>query len=340
MLTLTNSAAKTYRACHKLFFFEYVEGYRPVSVAPELRTGTLGHRGLERLWLTRDIEDACAAIDAHSLALGLDDFEREKSRRLMVGYAARWNDSDVEQYDVLGVEEEFEGPLVNPETGAASKTWRVGGKLDAIVRERSSGRIYLVEHKTSSEAIGPGSDYWARLTLDPQISNYLAGARWLAPRLGFNPQDVAGVLYDVIGKPAIRPLTATPAEERKYTKPTKQNPEPRLYANQRETDETPEEFGARVSQALAADPDRYFRRGEVVRLESEVREAAQDLWQTAVQIKDARRLKLWSRNPDACMRYGRRCPFLDVCLRQASLDDDTRFRRAATMNEELSNNAA
>jgi hypothetical protein len=226
---------------------------------------------------------------------------------------------------VLAVEAEFSGPLRNPSTDAASKTWQRAGKLDAVVEV--AGRVYVVEHKTTSEDIAPGADYWARLQIDAQVSNYIAGARCL----GFEP---AGVIYDVVRKPGGGPLKATPLESRKYTKATAKEPS-RLYAGQRETDETPEAYYERLNATIGADLEGYYARALVVRLEAEEREAEADLWQTGVQIRDARRLRVWPRNADACVRYGRKCEFFEVCTGAASLDDPTRYRRAETPHEEL-----
>lgn len=330
---LSTTAVRKYRACPRSFLYEQEMGYRPAFVDQARGFGTRWHGGLENYWnaamsgLPRVawLDSALAAV------LGEEDhFERSKLETLLVGYDARWGDADAERWEVLGVETEFVGPLINPATGAESRTWRLGGKLDVLVRERATGRVYIIEHKTSSEDVTPGSDYWVRLTLDSQVSNYLTGARWLAARHGFDASAIAGVIYDVVAKPGQRPLRATPEESRKYTR------EGKLYANQRERDETPAEYRARLMDAIGENPERYFARGEIVRLDDEVREAAQDLWQTAGQIRDARRLKVWPRNPDACNRYGRTCEFLPVCLGTGSLDDATRYRRAERANEELS----
>jgi hypothetical protein len=104
---------------------------------------------------------------------------------MLRGYDARWLEDTV-LYDVLAVEEEFSTPLVNPETGSASRTWTLGGKVDAIVREKATGRVLLVEHKTTSEAIGPGSEYWRRLRIDAQVSIYFDGAAAILSRLGLS----------------------------------------------------------------------------------------------------------------------------------------------------------
>jgi PD-(D/E)XK nuclease superfamily len=173
--------------------------------------------------------------------------------------------------------------------------------------------LYVMEHKTSSEDIGPGSIYWRKLTLDSQVSNYLVGAR----ALGHEP---VGVIYDVLRKPALEPMMATPVEARKYTKPTKTEPS-RLYASQRESDEAPLDYRDRLLEDIAARPDHYYQRGVVVRLEEEEREAAHDTWQTAVAIRDARASGVWPRNVDSCQQYHRMCEYWPVCSGETTLDD-------------------
>lgn len=278
---------------------------------------------------------ALAAVSAEA-----DPFDLARARALLLGYDARWSEEPLE---VLAVEVEFRAPMVNPATGAASRTFDLGGKIDAIARHLPSGRVMLVEHKTSSEDIGPGSDYWRRLRLDAQISTYFRGARALG-------HDVEGCIYDVIAKPALRPA-AVPLLDEQGTKIVLDANGERVRTKDgkkwRETGdaaagyvlqtrpETPEEFEARLCEAIAAHPAGFYARGEVMRLEDDERDAAADTWATARALADAGRLQRYPRNPEACMRYGRTCEFFDPCSGVASLDDVTRFRRASSPHEEL-----
>lgn len=251
-----------------------------------------------------------------------DPFDLARAEAMLRGYHARWCD---EAYEVIAVEAEFRAPLINPETGASSRTWQRGGKLDVVVREASGPRrLGVVEHKTASEDITPGSPYWRKLRMDGQVSGYFLGA----DALGF-PAEFC--LYDVLAKPALRPYKATPIEDRKFKK------DGTLYASQRTEDETPEAFRDRCLEAIIADPNAYFRRGEVVRLEAEAEEALFDDWQTAQQMREGERLRRFPRNPDACFKWGRACDFFDVCSGEASIEDPARFRRSEHVNPELEN---
>lgn len=325
---VTNSEIKTYRRCAREHHYAYRLGYRPTLIAEALRVGSLLHLGLEaywrhwEYWATDSDQALFAAWDAMR-PWAIDGFDAARAEQLMRGYHARWQGQHrVDAFEVLGVELEFRAPLVNPATSAASRTFELGGKLDALIR-RSNGRVYLVEHKTTSEDIGAGSTYWQRLQLDAQVSMYYAGAR----SLGY---DVAGCDYDVVGKPKIRPLKATPLESRQF----KRNGE--LYANQRAENETVEQFEARLTEEIAANGDRYYQRGVVVRLDAEERDAGFDVWQVLRVMRESELAQRYPRNPEACMRWGRACDYFGVCTGTATLDDPHDFRHVEHVHEELS----
>jgi hypothetical protein len=179
---LSSTRAKDARACQRLHKYKFLDGYRPAEEAEPLRFGSLVHEGLKGWWLapTDRLTAAMAAIGGEA-----EPYDRARAEAMLRGYDARWLEDTV-LYDVLAVEEEFSTPLVNPETGSASRTWTLGGKVDAIVREKATGRVLLVEHKTTSEAIGPGSEYWRRLRIDAQVSIYFDGAAAILSRLGLS----------------------------------------------------------------------------------------------------------------------------------------------------------
>lgn len=325
---LTNSRIKVARACLREHHYRYTLGIRPAQDADELRFGSLMHLALEQWFLATQqgvlgderLNRALAALEVEK-----DPFDRARAEVLMIGYDARWADEPLE---ILAVERVFTGPMVNPETGASSRTWRRGGRLDVVWRDLRDGLRRVTDHKTSGEDIRQGSEFWRRTRMDSQISTYFEGAR----QLGY---DVVGWVHDVIAKPGLRPLKATPVEDRKYTKPTAKEPVSRLYANQRETDETPAEFRMRLAEAVQAEPEAFYQRAEIVRLENELKEAMLDDWQFGQYLRDSVRTGIAPRNPDACRRFGRTCSFFDVCSGTASIDDPFRFKRVDVVHPEL-----
>jgi len=121
----------------------------------------------------------------------VDPFDLVKAEELMRGYHYRWKD---ESFEVVGVESEFTTPLRNPATGARSRTWQLGGKMDVRVRRGSLGGF--VEHKTATGEIGPGSEYMRRLQLDPQVSIYFEGGAALGPR----DDDRNSLRFELLGE--------------------------------------------------------------------------------------------------------------------------------------------
>lgn len=318
----TNSRGKDFRACPRLHHIRYNLGVAPAVEADVVRFGSLWHTGTEAWWNAQRAPQAVPeewleqALDALRAA-STDPLDLVRAEELMRGYHLRWKD---EWHDVLEVEVEFSCELVNPQTGASSRTFDLAGKIDGIVRDRA-GRVLITERKTSSEDIGVGSEYWRRLTLDPQVSTYFVGAR----ALGYDPE---GCLYDVVAKPRLQLLKATPLESRKY-----RQKDGGLYAGQRETDESLEEYRDRLREHIAENPDRYYQRGEVVRLADQEEEAAYDAWQTARLIREAKSTGHHIRNPDACSRWGRTCFAFDACTGLTSLDNPAQFRRVEIHSE-------
>ena len=327
---LTTSSVRAYNTCKRLYRLSHDQGRRSVYTPEPMHFGGLVHRGLEAWWRAAGEGFAHgdwlrAAVDAFRDEP--DPFQRARASALMRAYHERWGDMtwDGRPITVLAVEAEFHGPLINPATGAKSKTWTRAGKIDVVLDV--GGDVNTLESKTTSEDIGPEAAYWAHKSIDPQVSNYHVGARML----GF---ESTACIFDAIRKPAIKPLLATPDEDRKYTKPTKADPVPRLYSGQRERDETPAEFGDRVYQAMQK-PHMLARR-ELPRVEATEVDSAADVWATSTLIGFSKRLGLWPKDTDRCMNYGRACAFLPVCNGETTLEDASRYRAMLRAHEELS----
>jgi PD-(D/E)XK nuclease superfamily len=334
---VTNSELTCFRRCQREHHFAYELGYRSTADAEALRIGTLVHAGLELWWKGYPL----AAVLFESTQGAMDEYEAAKLRVMLRGYDARWG-CERANFEVRGVECEFRAPLVNPSTGAPSRTFELGGKVDVLLAKG------FVEHKTTSREIGVGSVYWRRLQMDSQVSTYYAGAR----SLGTEPELC---VYDVLRKPGQRPsqvplkdddgckIVLDQAGERVRTKDGKkwrQTGDAELGYVLQTRPETAEEYELRLTEEVAENPDKYFQRGEVVRLDQEEKDAALDAWQLTRAMREAELLGAHPRNADACERFGGLCPFFSVCTGTASLDDPSQFVRVANVHQELSVEAA
>ena len=203
-------------------------------------------------------------------------------------------------------------------------------------------KVYLWETKTSSEDLGPGSTFWKRTILDPQLSLYIPALR----KMGHDPH---GCIYDVLRKPSRLPSTVALLDEqgnkivldangqrvRTKTGKWRQTGDTDAGYVLQSRPETPEEYGLRCLEAIAEAPDRFYARGVVVRLEADEREAAVDTWSTAGQMREARRLNVYPRNPDSCVSWGRECDYLNVCANMMDINDPLFFQHEEDIHEEL-----
>ena len=304
----------SFRQCMRLEWFRYGIGLRPIVTPEQLRIGSAFHEGLDIRAKGGEID---AAVDGAMAKGGYTTYPRwandaDKQRDwqaeaadiacMLRGYFWFWEREDVAANitvkRVIASEIPFEIPLRNP-SGRASRTWRVAGKMDRIV-ELGDGRIALKESKTTGDSVAPDSDYWPPLRLDAQISLYFK-----AGKLKGYPIDT--ILYDVARKPKQKPKSATPTDKRKYKK------DGTLYANQRDTDESIDDYAARVWSDITAAPETYFARQEIPRTSSDLADFDDDLWALSQLMHTARKNNWHPRNPSACRKWGRLCEHAGHC---------------------------
>lgn len=347
---LTHSRQDCFKTCRKKHHFAYELGIRSKLDGRALRMGSAYHSGIEALGKGGALVDAVNTVRAHYDACpeGFDlydwQIECETVERLICGYEWRWrNDLSKD----VAAEMAFELPLLNPETGAASKVFALAGKIDGIV-ETADGRLGVKECKLLSDELGEGSDLWPRLRIDHQISLYVIAAR----RLGF---AVDHVLYDVSRKPTISPtpvplfdgdglkivLDAQGARVRNASvKPKKScelckgtgldgdlpdlnQPCPCTFGAWRQTADkekgyvlqtrpmTVAEWGDKLNEDIAARPDFYYARREIPRLDQDLAEYEAELWEIQKTIRDAQNKSRHFRtaNKNTCAY----CPYFDAC---------------------------
>ncbi len=240
----------------------------------------------------------------------------------------------------IEVEGEFVFPLTNPDTGEESKIFVESGKRDGVLEDKD-GNIWLLEHKTSSEDITPGSNYWKRLSIDTQISKYL-----LSLIHEFPDRQVMGVVYDVVKKPALR-FGTRPVLDDDGKKIVRDDGGVRVF-NKNGTpkqsasvgtgqyievrDETSEEYEQRCRESIEKS-DGFVEIQKIAQTNETLQEYMKDAWASAEQILYWRERDLWPKNPESCLHYGS-CEFLELCVGQSSVDG-IRYRERASAHPEL-----
>jgi hypothetical protein len=242
----------------------------------------------------------------------------------MYGYAWRWRAQPIA---IVASEQQFVLPLINPATGAASKIFRLAGKIDGIAL-LSDGRMAVREHKTTSEDVDASSDFWRRLQLDAQPSIYVYAAR----QLGY---DVSAVIYDVVRKPTIRPTDVPVLDQdglkvvvdqdgkqvfKKDNKPYQAPNKAKGWSLQTRS-MTPTEWAEKLVNDIGQRPEWYFARREIARLDDEIEECQAGLWEIQQTLREAQRTDRWYRTVgrDTCPY----CPYWGPCSSKQSLDPDS-----------------
>jgi len=284
----THSSASCFRSCPRKYWIKQERGIRRAEESLALRVGSAFHEAQD--FNARGLDPLSAIFsslpDPYDVALVTAMYEAHRRR-----YAGQ-------EIELVASELEFRIPLINPETWRPTPNWLLAGKIDKIGR-LGDGRLCIMERKTTARDFSPGAEYWAKVHMDQQPSIYVIAAR----ELGY---DVSAILYDVTKRPLQRPAKATPLDKQKH------KADGTLYANQRAVDETPEEFGARVAAVIAADPDKYFARIDIARLDKDLDECRAELWQQQLAIRACQRTGHWYRNPNSC--FGNyQCEYLPIC---------------------------
>lgn len=276
------------------------------------------------------------AFDAIDKATSADDWiVAATAKGLIAGYANKW-ESAHRDMEIVEIEKTLEAPLTNLDTGSDSRTFRIAGKLDKLVRQNG---LVLYDHKTTSSDIkDPDAVYWRQLQIASQPSHYEL-------LLLANGVKIDRIVWDVIAKPGIRPKKIAKAEQKQiaahgeycgYEVSAETRQAIALDTDPRENGEL---FQHRLTAECIENHERYFQRRSTPRIEAEIVEYVHELWDHGQAIIDTRnRTKktghLPPRNSNACMTYGTPCTYLGVCSGHDQIDSD-RWKRKESMHPEL-----
>jgi hypothetical protein len=305
----TISSLRAWQTCRRLYKHKYVDLVRPAKAPRPFAIGSAVHGGLEMFAHGLGLEAMLAPCDNLE-----DPLDKHRARAMLRAYFARW-EADRDSWEVVDVE----GKLETVKLGVSLFT----GRSDAAMRWRPTGKLYLQEHKTTSDDVETvGDDYWQRLALDTQVTLY---REELERRTG----EPVAILYDVLKKPGGKPKLKEAIRRRKDE--TDEQHEARKEAAR----ETWQEFEDRLVAEMLAAPDEYLVRREVHRTSEQTAEILAELAEVARDIDTYS--GVYPRNDSACSaRYGS-CPFLGVCSGAQQLDDP-KFTRLATPHPELADN--
>lgn len=365
-LLLTHSEMACFRDCQRRWAYRYMMRRVARRVAHALWFGTSIHLCLETYWNCRKASRATKG-DATHLQAGLaaipkdaSEYDAVRMHVMLSAYAAMWNPVPG---TVLHTELPFNLPLLDPDSGEPHPVFRRAGKIDLVLGYGRNGAV-LVEHKTTASDASEGSDYRRRLTIDEQLSHYTAA-------LDAMNLPVVKIVYDVLLKPDVKPLLATPEEKRVWVKPKPPKKprvkkpkkgdvtpdvasdvvdgisaelnevlsaadEPRIKKGQRLENESMDAFRERLIAKWSESPEKYVFRIPVERLKSEREEWLHEVWDQAELMRFAAENAHYPKNSRSCLNhYGAPCDYLPVCEGHARIDDDSRYALLEDAHPEL-----
>ena len=297
----TYSMWSLFKNCRKACEWRYLHELVPLEKDRNLALGTVVHQSLEVWHSTRNLDAVLDTVDRAYPNRGQDaDQKREwhLATAMMKGYAARYA---TEEFEVVALEKTFEGKIVNPATGASSRSFILAGKVDGVVR--IGDEHYLLEHKTASQVDG---DYLERLWTDFQIVLY---SRYVEQTLG---TPLAGVLYNVLVKARLtqsRGETESEYEARRATLIAKSKTG--KTSAKRRLPESDEAFQERLAVKYA-EPE-MFHRERLYLSRDRFEELQAQLWELTQAYLDARRRGVFYQNTAFCFHYRRPCAYLPLC---------------------------
>ena len=141
----TYSMWSLFRNCRKAVDWRYLQQLVPLQRDRNLHFGSLIHECLQSWHARHDLAEVLDLIDRRCMNRTQDEDQRRDwhlATAMMKGYAFRY---PAEEFEVIALEKAFEGPIVNPATGAASRSFKLAGKVDGIIR--IGGDHFILEHK-------------------------------------------------------------------------------------------------------------------------------------------------------------------------------------------------
>lgn len=225
-ITVRTSERGTFKRCPKKWYWAYVEGLRPLRPANALWFGIAVHEafatwyqeGSKREGNLADLFDAALEGD-RSIITEIEDGEvlyedaRELGRAMLDNYVAHYGHD--EEWDVIATEVTFQIKIKT----AWGFTIRYVGTWDGVYRDRRTGEIWLMEHKTAAQI---RIDH---LPLDDQAGSYWALAGIILRQQGIlKPgEEIAGIMYNIVKKDRRDDRPVNPATGLTTNKPLKKH---------------------------------------------------------------------------------------------------------------------
>ncbi|MBI5788961.1 MAG: PD-(D/E)XK nuclease family protein [Candidatus Schekmanbacteria bacterium] len=298
MLT-TYSLWNLFRNCRRACALRYLQGLVPVEPDSNLSFGSLIHECLALWHGERNLEKVLEHIN-QAYPNAAQDEEQKKTWHLaiamMTGYAARYPQED---FQIVALNKLFGGKIINPATGASSRSFVLAGKVNGIVQ--IGDEFFLLEHKTTSQL-----DVTEKLWADFQIILYA----WYVREVLKIP--IVGIIYDILVKAKLQQGKGeTEAEFEARRAELLAKSKTGKTSAQRKLPESDEEFQERL-RIKYGEPEMFFRQKFYIP-ESRYEVLKSELWELTQNFLIARRKGYFYQNTAFCFHFQTPCAYYPLC---------------------------
>jgi len=283
------TSLKTFIECAEKWRWSYIEKLIPKTEGPSLVFGSWVHTWLEKYYGRKkelDSQQGIVGLSPSQVASqAADELIKEWEQKIVGEGGAEMFRENVAM--LLGINLSYHKWAVNHDKDLRILDVEVEGSVnglyarrDAVVEVLSEPNkgIWVLEHKT--HGLGHGYKYEETARFDIQALTCVAVT-----------EGAKGIIYNLIGKPAIR---------------QRQN-------------ETAKEFNRRMTEVYESEPDKYYQR-RTVPMSGEGILSRIDSSRLALKAYLENGLTKFPQNTSACFAFGR-CPFLPLCQGVAEPDD-------------------
>lgn len=292
---ITQSSIKRYQDCEYKFKLRYVDLYREDRESEPLVLGSLVHVGLEAFLLGRTLEVALKEVERSANTYLLCDKDPsiiDKSCIFVEGYYKRYAELHAERYETVSVEQEFTmelGPNI------------IGGKFDGVLRDKKTGEIILIEHKTCGDWTAKNGTgiYWQQRqnAFDTQLVIYQEALR---RNMDLPWEKPPRIIYDVIYK------------DKAHMK----------------------DVSVMYESYVTSGKSRYMRQ-ELIYTPADRLRALNEYKILATRIQDRMQDGQWIRNTNACRKGWGMCEFFKVCQGMDDLETADNLIKLEAAHPEL-----
>jgi len=314
---LTNSERSKYRRCPRSWYYTYQLGRVPVMIPEPLFFGSAIGEALDAVW-NKD-GDPIHIFSAYIKKHGYKDEEKllavyYKGVAMLTVYQEVYTD-DLERYELVDTEQRVKLNLGNV---------TLRGAIDKVLRDKQTGRLIVLDHKTSKDDIeDPSGDFWQIKMLDPQLVGY-------AQALSQASDEPVDMMYDVIRK-----HSSLGPKLRKGVRKKKEESAEEWEMRKADETETWQEYGDRVMADYRDNPKQYFKRSFIHRNKKALEEWREEFIIDAGEIKRAKERKHHPKVHGACGKGPWQCEYFEVCTDINVTIDDSKFRTKTNRHPEL-----